>query len=111
MWLKDFVSEMLWCSCVVKIHCDNQSALALAKNPTFHNGTKHIDHVGFHYVCDAVQENKVSLMKASTTHNLAGLLTKVLNLIILNTLSFVKAGSWLIFLLSFSNLNQFELFW
>lgn len=35
VWLKRSVSAMINGDCVVKIHCDNQSALALSKNPTF----------------------------------------------------------------------------
>lgn len=43
--------------CDVKIHCDSQSALALSKNPTFHDRLKYID-VRFHYVSDAIKDEK-----------------------------------------------------
>lgn len=61
----------------VTINCDNQSALALSKNPTFHDRTKHID-VKFHFVRQIVQEGAVSLAKINTSHNPADMLTKSL---------------------------------
>ena len=44
IWLKRFLSEILYQDQVaVVIHCDNQGAIALAKNDQFHARTKHID--------------------------------------------------------------------
>jgi hypothetical protein len=64
--------EAVWlqrlCSCigsiqqVIMIDCDNQSAIFLAKNLTYHSKTKHI-YVQYHFVRDMVEENKVFLMK------------------------------------------------
>ena len=42
------------------IYCDNQSAIALAKNPQFHTHTKHID-IQHHFVQDKVSEGAVEL--------------------------------------------------
>jgi phosphoribosyl-AMP cyclohydrolase len=56
--------EAVWlqrlCSCiglvqqVVRIDCDSQSAIFLAKNPTCHSNTKHID-IQYHFVRDMVE--------------------------------------------------------
>ena len=35
----------------VRIDCDSQSAIFLAKNPTYHSKTKHID-IQYHFVRD-----------------------------------------------------------
>jgi hypothetical protein len=44
----------------MKISCDSQSTIFLAKNPTYHSKTKHID-VQYHFVRDMVERNKVLL--------------------------------------------------
>lgn len=36
---------------------DNQSVIAIARNPVNHTRTKHID-IRYHYVCEAVQERE-----------------------------------------------------
>lgn len=77
IWLKGNVSAMLNGDCKAKIHCDNQSALALSKNLTFQDRTKHID-VRFHFVREVVQEGGVCLSKIHTTHNPAHMMTKAL---------------------------------
>jgi hypothetical protein len=59
----------------VRIDCDIQSAIFLAKNPTYHSNTKHID-IQYHFVRDMVEEKKVLLMKVDTLKNVADSLTK-----------------------------------
>jgi hypothetical protein len=59
----------------VRIECDSQSAIFLAKNPAYHSKTKHID-VQYHFVRDMIEEKKVSLMKVDTLKNVADSLTK-----------------------------------
>jgi hypothetical protein len=59
----------------VRLDCDIQSAIFLAKNPTYHRKTKHID-VQYHFVRDMVEENKVLLEKVDTLNNVVDLLTK-----------------------------------
>jgi hypothetical protein len=53
-----------------RIDCDSQSEIFLAKNPTYHSKTKHID-VQYHFERDMVEENKVFLMKVYTLKNVA----------------------------------------
>ena len=59
----------------VRIYCDSQSAIFMAKNPTYHSKTKHID-IQYHFVRDMVEEKKVLLMKVDTLKNVADSLTK-----------------------------------
>jgi hypothetical protein len=59
----------------VRIDCDSQSAIFLAKNLTYHSKTKHID-IQYHFVRDMVEENKVLMMKVDTLKNVADSLTK-----------------------------------
>ena len=56
----------------VRLECDSQSAIFLAKNPAYHAKTKHID-VQYHFVRDMVEEKKVMLEKVDTVKNVTKL--------------------------------------
>ena len=62
----------------VVIHEDNQSAIAIAKNPQFHGRIKHID-IKYHFVREHVKVNSIELKYCSTDEMLADLFTKGLN--------------------------------
>ena len=57
---------------------DNQLAITIAKNPQFHNQTKHIK-VQYYYLCDKVEEEELKLEYVLTGKQIADALTKVLN--------------------------------
>src|ERR1700722_20667522 len=77
----EVVSLQILCSSMglvqgaIRIDCDSQSAIFLAKNPAYHSKTKHTD-VQYHFVRDMIEEKKVSLMKVDTLKNVADSLTK-----------------------------------
>jgi hypothetical protein len=54
---------------------DNNAALELTKNQTFHKRTKHIDII-YHFNRYAVKENLVKITRINTKNNLADWLTK-----------------------------------
>ena len=60
------------------IYSENQSAIYLVRNPTFHDRTKHID-VQYHFLRDMVEDDKVKLEKVETLVNVADVLTKPMN--------------------------------
>lgn len=62
----------------VKVFCDSQSAICLAKNQVHHGRTKHID-VRYHFVREIVEDGNVLLQKVSTVDNPADMLTKVVS--------------------------------
>ena len=60
------------------IYTDNQSALAVARNPVFHARTKHIE-VHYHYVRERLSAGeKISLAYVPTEDNLVDIFTKAL---------------------------------
>ncbi|CAL2244033.1 unnamed protein product [Prunus armeniaca] len=59
------------------LHCDNISAIAITRNPVFHQKTKHIDR-RYHFIKDALQEGTVDLIYCPTNEQLADIFTKAL---------------------------------
>lgn len=57
------------------IYADNQSAMALARNPRFHNRSKHID-VHYHYIRECIDVGHVVLEHVGTGEMIADMLTK-----------------------------------
>jgi hypothetical protein len=60
VWLQILCSGIGLVQQTMRLDCDSQSAIFLAKNPTYHSNTKHID-VQYHFVRDMVEEKKVLL--------------------------------------------------
>ena len=79
MWLRRLSLELGFKLEAVKIGCDNQGAIYLAKNPAFHSQSKHID-VQYHFIRQKVEEKLVLLDKVDTLVNAADFLTKAVSL-------------------------------
>ena len=75
LWLKRFVSELGWEQQTVQVFCDNQSALKLMKNPTYHARTKHI-LVQFHFVRELIEAGELEFKFIGTDFQVADFLTK-----------------------------------
>ena len=52
------------------VNADNQGSIALAKNPVFHDRSKHID-IQYHYTRDLVKQEKIQLTHVPTKDMLA----------------------------------------
>ncbi|MCO5578197.1 hypothetical protein L7F22_032035 [Adiantum nelumboides] len=57
--------------------CDNQSCMAIARNPVFHARTKHIE-VQYHFVRELILDGKVEMEYCPTMDNCADIFTKAL---------------------------------
>ncbi|CAH9074985.1 unnamed protein product [Cuscuta europaea] len=77
-WLKALLLSLgVNHSRAIPLFCDSQSAIHLAKNPVFHERTKHIE-VDCHFVRDAIQDGVISPSYVPTTYQLADIFTKAL---------------------------------
>ena len=59
------------------LNCDNQGAIALAKDNKFHARTKHID-IRYHYIREAVENSDINMQYIPTNENIADIFTKPL---------------------------------
>eukprot|EP00253_Pinus_taeda_P021085 PITA_21085 len=75
VWLQRLCSSMGLVQGAIRIDCDSQSGIFLAKNPAYHSKTKHID-VQYHFVRDMIEDKKVLLVKVDTLKNTADALKK-----------------------------------
>jgi hypothetical protein len=60
-----------------EIYIDNRSAIALAKNPVYHERSKHID-TRHHFIREHVKNEEVQLISCNTNDQVADIFTKPL---------------------------------
>ena len=75
IWLHGLLGEFGRMQDKVKVFCDSQSAIHLARNLAYHSKTKHIS-VKYHFVRQVVDEGGVSLEKVHTKVNSVDMFTK-----------------------------------
>ena len=62
---------------MVELKVNSKSALALAKNPVFHERRKHI-RIKYHFIRDCLEDGSIKASHIATTDQLADILTKSL---------------------------------
>jgi hypothetical protein len=78
MWLSKLLAELLGRHVeVVELKVDSKSTLALAKNPVFHERSKHI-RIKYHFICSYLEDGSIKAEYISSTDQLADILTKSL---------------------------------
>ena len=78
LWFQTWINEVFKRTLPVTIYCDNQSAIALAKNDVFHQRTKHID-IRYHFIRQHVNEGRINIKWVDTKQQQADILTKRIN--------------------------------
>ncbi|KAK3880875.1 hypothetical protein Pcinc_014673 [Petrolisthes cinctipes] len=79
VWLRKLAVDIqIDCKGPLLLYEDNQSTIAMSKNPQFHGKTKHID-IKFHYVLEKCNENVIQLVYCPTNDMIADIFTKGLN--------------------------------
>lgn len=78
-WLRTLLGELgLEQPKATIVHCDNQGAMFLAKNPSTHTRTKHID-IRHHIIREMIESGEISLVYTKTEDQLADIFTKPLS--------------------------------
>ena len=78
VWLGRLLADLLKIDVKkVVLKIDNQSAIALSKNPVYHERSKHID-TRFHYIRDCVESGMIEIQHVCTEDQSADILTKSL---------------------------------
>jgi len=78
IWLRKLMADVgLVQVGATTIMCDNQGCIALAKNPTHHSRTKHID-IQHHFIREKLESGEIGLKYCPTQDMVADVLTKAL---------------------------------
>jgi transposase InsO family protein len=76
LWIQHFISEVYQpLKCPIKLHSDNQSAIAITYGNQQHTRTKHFD-IRLYFIRDTVENEKITIEYMPTDRMLADLLTK-----------------------------------
>ena len=79
LWMKHMLADYGMDSNPLLVHCENQSAINISKNPVMHSKTKHIA-IRYHFVRDLVEGKIVVIEYVPTSRQLADIFTKALDL-------------------------------
>lgn len=79
IWLRKIISELFSNTSLstTTLYCDNQGAILLSKDSTFHARTKHID-THFHFIRQTVESKQCTIKYIPTDEMIADLFTKSL---------------------------------
>jgi hypothetical protein len=77
IWLRTLLKELGYSQNTTTIFEDNQSSIAIAKNPIHHARTKHID-IQHHFIWEKVETGELELIYIPTEEMRADALTKPL---------------------------------
>jgi hypothetical protein len=92
LWLVRLLSDLLGRDTrAEELRVDNKSALALAKNPVFHERSKHI-RLRYHFIRGCLEEGNFKACYINTKDQLADLLTKPRGRV--KFLSFAPKSGW-----------------
>ena len=78
IWIRMFQGEVLRpLSKPMLLYCNNQLAIAVAKDDQFHARTKHMD-IRYHFIREAITQNIIEVRYCPTQHMIADIFTKAL---------------------------------
>ena len=78
-WFKKFVAKLgVMTSDAVPFYCDNNEAIALAKELRSHQKSKHIEW-RYHIICDCLKKKHIEVQRVDSTNIMINSLTKQLS--------------------------------
>lgn len=78
IWLGRLLEELMEdVKSKVVLKVDNKSAIALCKNPVYHDRSKHID-TRYHFIRECIEDQKIEVEHVRTNDQLADIMTKPL---------------------------------
>ena len=78
MWIQRLLGELgKELKSPIKMFCDNQAAISIAKNPIHHDMRKHIE-IDRHFISEKIEKEIVQLAYIPTKSQTADILTKAL---------------------------------
>ncbi|KAL5734182.1 hypothetical protein ACOSP7_032043 [Xanthoceras sorbifolium] len=78
LWLYRVMAELkISVEGPMKMFCDNQVAISIAKNPVHHDRTKHVE-IDRHFIKEKIEEGTLKLLYTPTAFQTANILTKAL---------------------------------
>ena len=77
VWLRSLLKELHMSQETTEIFVDNKSSLALAKNPVFHDRSKHID-TRYHFIQHYIARKEVQLEFVKSQDQVVDIFTKPL---------------------------------
>lgn len=79
VWLRRLLTDLGFTqSTSTDLLCDNQSSMALQRNPLYKSRSKHFE-VKFHWIRERVEDNTISPVYVPTTEMIADICTKALH--------------------------------
>jgi hypothetical protein len=76
LWMRQLLSELgFLLPTATPLYSDNQGAIALARNPTSHSRTKHID-IKHHFIRHSIEAGDIDMRYCPTQEMVADVLTK-----------------------------------
>jgi len=87
LWLRSLLSELTARQPKsVTLYVDNNSAIALMKNPVFHGRSKHID-IKYHFIRECVERKQIIVKRVWTKEQRADTLTKAMPAVMLGVMN------------------------
>ncbi|PON73769.1 hypothetical protein PanWU01x14_056570, partial [Parasponia andersonii] len=78
MWIKRVLNELRITSLdPIRILCDNEAAIRIAKNPVHHDRTKHVE-IDRHFIKEKIESRILQMAYTPTQLQVADVLTKAL---------------------------------